>query len=100
MSIQPRTHETVSEVQSTGPREDYIPIGTDTEGAHHVYRTTDESVHVIGDGERTVRYDLEGLHKSIDDWIDYIDARRDGFETQHLYKTLSGSLENTVEVGN
>ncbi|WP_408960158.1 hypothetical protein [Natrinema sp. 74] len=100
MSIQPRTHETVSEAQPADPRDDYIPIGIDKEGAHHVYRTIDESVHVIEDGERPVRYDLEDLDKTIDDWIDYVDAHRDGFEIQHLYRTLSGSLESAVEVGN
>lgn len=98
MSVQLRTQETVSKVQTTNPREDYIPVGTDTDGAHHVYRTVDESIHVIKDGERTVRYDLESHNKSINDWIDYVDARRNGFEVLHLYKTLASSLENAVEV--
>ncbi|QFU84298.1 hypothetical protein [Natronorubrum aibiense] len=99
MSVQSRTHETVSEVQTTDPRADYIPIGIDNEGAHHVYRTTDESVHVIENGERAFRYDLEDVEKTIDDWIDYITDRRGGFEVQYLFKTMADAIVGAVEVG-
>jgi len=98
MSVQPRTHETVSEAQTTDPRADYISVGIDNEGAHHVYRTTDESVHVIENGERTVRYDLEDVEKTIDDWIDYIIDRRGGFEVQYLFKTMADAIVGAVEV--
>ncbi|OAQ51485.1 hypothetical protein HTG_18945 [Natrinema mahii] len=99
MSVQPRTHETVSEAQTTDPRDDYIPVGVDNEGAHHVYRTIDESVHVVENGERTVRYDLEDVEKTIDDWIDYIADRRGGFEVQYLFKTMADAIVGAVEVG-
>src|SRR6056297_1702624 len=99
MSIQPRTPETVSEAQTTDPRADYISVGIDNEGAHHVYRTSDESVHVIENGERTVRYDLEDIEKTIDDWIDYIADRRGGFEVQYLFKTMADAIVGAVEVG-
>ncbi|RZV05210.1 hypothetical protein BDK88_4233 [Natrinema hispanicum] len=98
MSVQPRTHETVSEAQTTDPRANYISVGIDNEGAHHVYRTTDESVHVIENGERTVRYDLEDVEKTIDDWIDYIADRRGGFEVQYLFKTMADAIVGAVEV--
>lgn len=96
MSTTTTIHETVSDVQPADPRDDYIPVGTDNEDAHHVYRTTDESVHVIKDGERTVRYDLEELEKSINNWIDYVYARREGFEVQHLYKNLNSAVTGTL----
>ncbi|MFD1564419.1 hypothetical protein ACFR99_12765 [Haloarchaeobius amylolyticus] len=99
MSVQPRTHETVSEAQTTDPRANYISVGIDNEGAYHVYRTTDESVHVIENGERTVRYDLEDVEKTIDDWIDYIADRRGGFKVQYLFKTMADAIVGAVEVG-
>ncbi|AGB37019.1 hypothetical protein [Natronococcus occultus] len=91
MSIQPRTPETVSARSRTDPRPDYILVGVDTEDAHHIYRTTDETIHVIHNADRTYRYDLAALNRSINDWIDYIQTQR-GFTTQHLYKTLADSL--------
>jgi hypothetical protein len=94
MSIQPRTPETVSARSRTDHRPDYLLIGVDTEDAHHVYRTTDETVHVIHDTTRTYRYDLETLERSINDWIDYVQTNR-GFATQHLYTTLADSLTDT-----
>ncbi|MFA9427052.1 hypothetical protein [Natronorubrum sp. A-ect3] len=98
MSIQPRTHETVSDESNYDSRADYIFVGVDNEGAHHVYRTTDESVHVIENGERTFRYDLEDVEKTIDDWIDYIYDRRGGFEAQYLFKTMADAIVSAVEV--
>jgi hypothetical protein len=95
MSTPTRTTETVSARSRTDPRPDYILVGIDTEGAHHVYRTTDESVHVIDNTERTYRYDLEALEQTIDDWIEYVTTRR-GFTTQHLYTTLADSLTDAI----
>jgi hypothetical protein len=31
----------------TDPRPAYIELGDDTDGASHVYRTTDETIHVV-----------------------------------------------------
>jgi hypothetical protein len=95
MSVHKQAYETVSARSRTDPRPDYIFVGIDTEGAHHVYRTTDETVHVIRNTDRTHRYDLEGLEQTINDWINYVAARR-GFATQHLYTTLADSLTDAV----
>lgn len=95
MSIRPRTSETVSARSRSDPRPNYILIGIDAESAHHVYRTIDETVHVIHNTERTYRYDLEALEQTINDWIDYVATRR-GFATQHLYTTLADSLTDAV----
>jgi hypothetical protein len=95
MSTPTRTTETVSARSRTDPRPDYILVGIDTEGAHHVYRTTDETVHVINDTGRTYHYDLEALEQTIDDWIEYVRTRR-GFTTQYLYTTLADSLTDAI----
>ncbi|MFC6763536.1 hypothetical protein [Natrinema soli] len=99
MSIQPRTAETVSARSRTDHRPDYILVGVDTEDAHHVYRTTDETVHVIHNAERTYRYDLESVDQGINDWIEYVKAER-GFTTQHLYSSLRNSFLDALEGDN
>ncbi|ELY55615.1 hypothetical protein C491_15652 [Natronococcus amylolyticus DSM 10524] len=92
MSIQPRTPETVS-ARSRTDHPNYLLVGIDTKDAHHVYRTTDETVHVIHDADRTCRYDLGTHNQRIYDWIEYVKAER-GFTTQHLYSSLSSAFSN------
>jgi hypothetical protein len=77
--------------RSTG-REDYIVIGVDQIGASHVYRTFDETVLVIDDGEIEHRYDLEALGKDVNEWIEFVEWRRGGFEEQYLYKSAADAL--------
>lgn len=89
-----RRHTNVSARRGTDRRPAYILIGIDTAGAHHVYRTTDESVHVLEGGERTHRFDLESHEnplEGVNDWIAHVEAAR-GFETQHLYKSFVDGL--------
>ena len=95
MSIQPRTPETVSARSRTDHRPNYILVGIDTEGAHHVYRTTDETVHVIHNTDRTCYYNLAEHNQRIYDWIEYVKAER-GFTTQHLYSSLSTPFLNST----
>lgn len=52
-------------------RPHYIDLGTDTEGAVHTYRTTDETVHVVQDAEHDTvklngrpRRGLDGLDRT------------------------------------
>ncbi|WP_126664360.1 hypothetical protein [Haloterrigena salifodinae] len=96
MSIQPQSHETVSARSRTDPRPDYILVGIDTEDAHHVYRTTDETVHVVHNTDRTYRYNLEAVDQGINDWIEYVNAER-GFTSQHLYSSLTNSFVDALE---
>ncbi|WP_323174096.1 hypothetical protein [Natrialba sp. PRR66] len=96
MSIQPRTTETVSARSRTDHRPDYILVGVDTEDAHHVYRTPDETVHVIHNTKRTYRYDLETVNQRINDWIEYVKDER-GFKSQHLYSSLTSSFLDALE---
>lgn len=61
--------------KSTAVRPTYVPLGTDSEGRHHVYRTDDETVHVVDpDGGRTRRESLGT--RPVDDWMDFVAYRR------------------------
>jgi len=84
-----RQSDADTEPTSTDPRDAYIPIGVDTKGGHHVYRTTDETVFAIEGGRVTQRYDVS--ERSVNDWIDYVADRR-GWESQELYKTAADAL--------
>jgi hypothetical protein len=57
----------------TGYRPTYITLGTDAEDRSHVYRTPDETVHVVADGDRVHVEALEG--RSVDEWMAYVDER-------------------------
>lgn len=48
----------------------YILLGRDTAGASHVYRTTDETIHVVQDGERVQKFVLDG--RSVDDYVTFV----------------------------
>ena len=65
----------------TGYRPTYIELGVDAEGRSHVYRTSDETVHVIADGERVHVEALDGRH--VDEWMAYV-AERVGW-TREVY---------------
>ena len=77
----------------TDPRDSYIQIGVDQEGAHHLYRTEDETVHVIRDGQRTYRQDLDG--RSINEWINYVRGKR-GWKHRDLFVDLSDFATSRV----
>ena len=77
--------------QSTDPRDAYIMIGVDEEGAHHIYRTRDETVHVIRDGKRTYRQELHG--RSVNQWINYVRGKR-GWKYRDLFVDL-GDFANS-----
>ncbi len=96
MSTTTTTHETVSEAPTADPRPTYLPIGTDGEGAHHVYRTIDESVHVINDGKRIHREDLG--ERSVNEWLAYVADVR-GWTEQHLYVTPGEAIADSIGGG-
>lgn len=54
----------------TDPRPAYIELGGDTDGASHVYRTIDETIHVVQDGERVQRFELGT--RSVDDYVKFV----------------------------
>jgi hypothetical protein len=45
-------------------------LGDDTDGASHVYRTTDETIHVVQDGERVQRFSLGA--RTVDDYVKFV----------------------------
>lgn len=66
------TYETTpqNDTACTDPRPRYVPLGTDTAGAHHVYRTADETILVVADGRVTHRLDLGS--RSVDDYVRFV----------------------------
>ena len=54
----------------TDPRPAYIELGDDSDGASHVYRTTDESIHVVQNGQRVQYFVLNG--RSVDDYVKFV----------------------------
>jgi hypothetical protein len=63
-------------------RDRYIHLGIDSEGAAHVYRTTDETIFCIeADGTRSYRFNVADMgHRAADDYVAHVaDAR--GWDT-------------------
>ncbi|ELY85786.1 hypothetical protein [Natrinema altunense] len=54
----------------TDPRPAYIELGDDTDGAFHVYRTTDETIHVVQDRQRVQKVVLNG--RSVDEYVRFV----------------------------
>lgn len=57
----------------TGYRPTYIQLGTDAADRSHVYRTRDETIHVVADTERVHVERLDG--RSVDEWMAFVDTR-------------------------
>ena len=73
------THYDSAADRSTDPRPDYVILGTDGAGAHHVYRTRDETVHVVRDDTRE---HVEQLgDRPVEEWMAFVGDRRDWAET-------------------
>jgi len=79
---------------STDPRDDYIHIGVDQEGASHCYRTTDESIFAIDNGEVIHHFDLDG--RSVNTYIDHVAEAR-GWQSRQLYKGMASALFSSLE---
>ena len=80
----------------TDPRPAYIDIGTDTEGAHHVYHTRRERVIVIQDSERERVQDLG--RRDVHDWMDHVTDVR-GWSSRSMYRSFGESLAAGLEEG-
>ena len=79
--------------QSTDPRDSYIMVGVDQEGAHHIYRTRDETVHVIKNGQRTYRQELDG--RSVNAWITFVSERR-GWKYRDLHIDMADFASSRI----
>lgn len=73
----------------TDPRPNYIRLGVDTDSASHVYRTTDETIHVVRDAARERVQNLDG--RSVHEWMDYVATER-GWTTQYMFDSPSGAI--------
>jgi len=76
---------------SVRPR--YIDLGTDTEGAVHTYRTSDETIHVVEDGQHEV-VELSG--RPVEDWMDWTERERGWAQARYgggLVEQLADALE-------
>ncbi len=82
--------------ERTDPRDDYIHIGIDQEGGAHCYRTRDERVFWIENGDVAQEFPLCELNRTVNDYIDHVDDRR-GWASQELYKTMADSLADSFE---
>jgi hypothetical protein len=79
----------------TDPRPTYIRLGVDTEHASHVYRTTDETIHVVdADGNREHVEALDG--RSVHEWMDYVRTER-GWTTQYMFDSPGNAIAATLD---
>ena len=68
--------QTPTQNEGTDPRPRYVLIGTDSRGAHHCYRTADETILVI-EGNRVIeRLDIDG--RSVDGYVRFVRDEVDG----------------------
>jgi hypothetical protein len=89
--MQPNTPHSESR---SGYRPTYIWLGTDNAGADHVYRTSDETIHVIDGTRRSHREQLGG--RRVEEWLDYV-AHERGWLVQKMV-SLVAAIEQSVQV--
>lgn len=85
------TRTTDENVSAYNPRPKYILAARDATGCEHVYRTADETVHIIHDGRRRQVVDLAANRLSIEDYITQVAAQRD-IERVDLERTVVDAL--------
>lgn len=79
----------------TDPRANYLHAGVDTDGSHHVYRTIDETIHVItpaGDREHVEQLDGRSVHE----WMAFVADVR-GWTEQYLVDSFGDALEQATD---
>lgn len=87
------------------PRPDYIELGDDSDGASHVYRTTDETIHVVQDGKRIQKFVLDTC--TVDDYVKFVrdevderewENRRYVADDEDPFAALIGQIADAIEV--
>lgn len=89
---------TTDRTNRNGVRPKYLPLGTDGEDASHTYRTTDDTVIVVADGEREIQRQLDG-EIDVDDWMEFVTAQRGWERKQYgvgLVEMLTDALEGSA----
>jgi hypothetical protein len=77
-------------------RPKYIHLGTDQEGAHHVYRSVDESIFEIRDGEIENRYSIDG-RSVVDDYVGWVQGTRGWDDRQYGFGPLEELAMNLAD---
>jgi hypothetical protein len=79
-------------------RDHYIHLGIDSEGASHVYRTTDETIFCIeADGTRSYRFDVSEMgHRAADDYVAHVGDARGWSECQFGFSAFLDRLTEAV----
>jgi hypothetical protein len=75
-------------------RRNYVPLGTDQHGARHLYRTVDETIFVIQDGEITHRVDVGD--RLVDEYMDHVETHR-GWADKRYGFDLAEQLADVLE---
>ena len=82
--------------ESTDPRDAYIMIGVDDEtGAHHLYRTKDEQILVVEDGQLTHRFDLVKRRSNVNEYIRHVSEVR-GWRFRDLYVDMADFADSRI----
>jgi len=88
------TPTTPSAEKASPIRRNYAPLGTDQDGASHVYRTVDETIFVVQDCEITHRIDVRD--RIVDDYMDHVEATRGWCDQRYgfdLVEQLADAME-------
>ncbi|ELY53996.1 hypothetical protein [Natronolimnohabitans innermongolicus] len=78
------------------PRPTYIELGDNTEGASHVYRTSDGTIHVVPDG-LLIQKCVLNVH-FVDDYVKFVRDRVDNrdWADRHYYADDESPFEAFV----
>jgi hypothetical protein len=89
------TQSTKKTTNRNGARPAYIVLGVDARGAHHIYDTRTETVHIVHKGGARERREL-GDH-DVDDWMDAVDGSW-GWDVERYGQGLVEMLDEQMDV--
>jgi hypothetical protein len=88
------TEYDTADQESTAVRPTYVPLGVDAEGRHHVYRTTNETVHVVG--RDCGREHVEPIgRRPVDEWMTFVAERR-GWDRRDYGQGLGAAVARAL----
>ena len=86
---------TRSTQERTAVRPRYVSLGVDADGSHHVYRTVDESIHVVH-CERGREHVEHIARRPVDEWMVFVDERR-GWDERHYGVGLAEMAARAIQ---
>lgn len=72
----------------TDPRPAYMDLGDDTDGAYHIYRTTNKILHVVQECQYVQKFVLNG--RSVDDYLNFVRNKIAGREWANYRYVANG----------